>query len=97
MGNQNVEHHLADHGILSEKDGAVTGKLDRKYVHSKKCVCGLELVERALLGESKGIDDVEVKYCSYVPTNVDQMPMLFLTSLMQSSDTAARSHSPNRM
>lgn len=48
---------------------AVPGELDRKYVHSKKYVCGMDLVDRALLGDSKGIDDAGVKYCSYVPTN----------------------------
>lgn len=48
---------------------AVQGDLARKYVHSKKYICGIEMVDRALVGKAKGIDDVGIKYCSYVPTN----------------------------
>jgi hypothetical protein len=51
------------------KDDFVAGDVTTRYIHSKKYICGIEIIDRGLKGEQKGVDDTWIKYCSYEATN----------------------------
>lgn len=54
---------------LVKEGPAVAADVNRKYIHTTKYICGIELVDRSLVGDTKGIDDTGIRYCDYVPTN----------------------------
>lgn len=43
--------------------------VSNRYIHSVKYICGIDIIDRALKGEQKGIDDTWLKFCNYEPTN----------------------------